>query len=174
MTMEEKNEYVVNYINSIRDSFESSGHPISDEIVSRVTNQYLNSNKSFDEIKEEIDKLVEQKLEELKRQQEFIEKMKKEIENKRINELNLNQAGITLNEQDIDLMMIANAETPAELQEALNKITNIRETIPSGSISDDDFIKLREDIYNSYMDSLTSRNEYYKNEGISLSKKIGY
>lgn len=174
MTMEEKNEYVVNYINSIKDSFESSGHPISDETVSRVTNQYLNSNKSFEEIKEEIDKLVEQKLEELKRQQEFIEKMKKEIENKRIDELNLNQAGITLNEQDIDLMMIANAKTPADLQEALNKITNIRETIPSGSISDADFIKLREDIYNSYMDSLTSRNEYYKNEGISLSKKIEY
>ena len=174
MSMEEKNEYVVNYINSIKDSFESSGYPISDETVSRVTNQYLNSNKSFEEIKEEIDKLVEQKLEELKRQQEFIEKMKKEIENKKIDELNLNQAGITLNEQDIDLMMIANAKTPEELQEALNKITNIREIIPNGSISDADFIKLREDIYNSYMDSLTSRNEYYKNEGISLSKKIEY
>ena len=172
--MEEKNLQVLNYINIIRDSFEKSGNPISDETVARVTDRYINSSKTFEEIKEEIDKLVEERLEEIRKRQELLEQMQKEIENKRIDALNLNQTGITLNEQDIDLMMIANAKTPQELQETLSKITNIKGTVPSGSISDEEFIKLREDIYNSYMKSLTPRNEYYKNEGISLSEKIRY
>ena len=45
--MEEKNKLVLEYINSIKEAFEKNGNPISDEAVSRITNQYINSSKTF-------------------------------------------------------------------------------------------------------------------------------
>ena len=78
MTMEEKNKLVIDYINNIKDNFEKSGNPVSDETVTNVTNRYINSSKSFEEIKQEIDKMVEEKLEEIRKKLEFIEKIQKE------------------------------------------------------------------------------------------------
>ena len=172
--MEEKNNLVREYILNIRDSFDKMGYPISNETVENVTNKYMDSEKSFEEIKKEIDKLVEQKLEEIRKQQELMERMKKSIENRRLEKIGLNQTGVTSNEQDIDLMMIANAKTPKELEKALSKITNIRETIPNVPMSDDTFIELRQNIFDSYMESLTPLNEYFKNKNINLDKKIEY
>lgn len=65
--MDEKNTLVLEYINGVREIFEKYGNPISDENVSKVINQYLNSSKSFEEIKKEIDKLVEEKLDKLRK-----------------------------------------------------------------------------------------------------------
>ena len=36
------------------------------------------------------------------------------------------------------------------------------------------FQQLRQQVFDSYMESLTSRNEYYATPGIQLSKKIEY
>lgn len=60
--MEEKNKLVLEYIEIIQGKFESLGHPISREMVYAVSEKYINSDKTFDEIKEEIDKLVDIKL----------------------------------------------------------------------------------------------------------------
>lgn len=60
--VEEKNRLVLEYISIIEEKFKSLGHPISAEMVYTVREQYANSTKSFEEIKEEIDKLVDVKL----------------------------------------------------------------------------------------------------------------
>ena len=172
MTMEEKNKLVIDYINNIKDNFEKSGNPVSDETVTNVTNRYINSSKSFEEIKQEIDKMVEEKLEEIRKRLEFIEKIQKEA--KSIQDLNVDNIGITLNEQDIDLMMIANAKNPDELKKALEKITNINFELPNIQMEDEQFQSIRQQVYDLYIGSLTSRNEYYANPNIQLNKKIEY
>ena len=172
MSMEEKNKLVIDYINNIKDNFEKSGNPVSDETVTNVTNRYINSSKSFEEIKQEIDKMVEEKLEEIRKRLEFIEKMQKEA--KSIQDLNVDNIGITLNEQDIDLMMIANAKNPDELKKALEKITNISFELPNIQMEDEQFQSIRQQVYDLYIESLTSRNEYYENPSIQLNKKVEY
>lgn len=172
MSMEEKNKLVIDYINNIKDNFEKSGNPVSDETVTNVTNRYINSSKSFEEIKQEIDKMVEEKLEEIRKRLEFIEKMQKEA--KSIQDLSVDNIGITLNEQDIDLMMIANAKNADELKKVLEKITNISFELPNIQMEDEQFQSIRQKVYDLYIESLTSRNEYYENPSIQLNKKVEY
>ena len=124
--MEDKNTLVIEYISNITESFEKSGHPISNEAIQNVTKKYLNSSLTFEEIKKEIDELVEQKLEELRKKQEFLEKFSEIAEAKKFEQLEIPFNGITLNNQDIDLMLIAGANDPQELQDALSKISNIK------------------------------------------------
>ena len=82
-----------------------------------------------------------------------------------------NYNGITLNEQDIDLMMIATAANITELQNALNQITNITNVeIPN----DKSFDEIKQDVYNQYIRSLTSKNVYLEYKNIELIKKINY
>lgn len=172
VTMEEKNQLVIDYINNIKGDFDNSGNPISDEAVRSIINRYIDSDKSFEEIKQEIDGMVEEKLEKIRKRLEFLANMEKDVT--KITDLEVDNLGITLNEQDIDLMMIANATTPSELQTALEKITNINIEISDIEIDEEQFKKLRQDVFDSYMLSLTSRNKYYTNPGIQLSKKIEY
>jgi len=62
MTMEEKNQAVTNYINSAVKYFEEVGYPISDETIKNVMNRYIDSDKSFDEIEQELDNMVKEKI----------------------------------------------------------------------------------------------------------------
>ena len=172
MEMEEKNQLVITYVNQIKNNFEKSGNPVSEETVRNVINRYIDSSKSFEEIKQEIDKMVEEKLEEIRKRLEFLANMEKNVT--RIADLDVDNIGITLNEQDIDLMMIANATTPAELKITLEDITNINIDISDIEMDEAQFQQLKQQVFDSYMGSLTSRNEYYATPEIQLSKKIEY
>lgn len=167
--MEEKNQLVIWYVNQIKNNFEKSGNPVSEETARNVINRYIDSNKSFEEIKQEIDEMVEEKLEEIRKRLEFLANMEKNVT--RIAELDVDNIGITLNEQDIDLMMIANATTPTELKVILEDITNISIDISDVEMGEAQFQQLRQQVFDSYMESLTSRNEYYATPGIKLRKK---
>ena len=79
MTMEEKNQLVIDYINSIKNEFEKNGSPLSDEAVKRGINRYIDSNKSFEEIKQEIDEMVEERLEQIRKRLEFLANMEKDV-----------------------------------------------------------------------------------------------
>ena len=77
--MEEKNQLVIDYINNIKGDFDNSGNPISDEAVRSIINRYIDSDKSFEEIKQEIDEMVEEKLEEIRKRLEFLANMEKDV-----------------------------------------------------------------------------------------------
>ena len=48
VNMEEKNQLVIGYVNQIKNNFEKSGNPVSEETVRNVINRYIDSNKSFE------------------------------------------------------------------------------------------------------------------------------
>lgn len=83
--------------------------------------------------------------------------------------LHVQHKGITLNMQDIDLMMIATSESVEELNLALSKITNV-----SGlSIGENEsFEEYRQRVFDSYLDSLTSRNAYNAQKSLEMIGKL--
>ena len=172
MAIEERNQLVINYINNNKINFEKSGIKIPKETVRNLINKYISSNKSFEEIKQEIDEMVEEKQEDRRKRLVLLAKVEKNTT--KITDLDIENIGITLNEQDIDLMMIGSATTPAELKITLEDITNISIDISDVEMDEAQFQQLRQQVFDSYMESLTSRNEYYATPGIQLSKKIEY
>ena len=162
--MEEKNKSVETYITNIGEQLARNGIKITDNQLSRVINRFSNSDKSIEEIQKEINILLE----------EFLENYSKMLEAKQLQDLQLPFNGITLNNQDIELMLIAGANNPQELQEALSKITNIRLSLNTTELTEEQFVEIRQQVYNMYLDTLTSRNDYIKNRKIELGRKIEY
>ena len=154
MKIEEKNVLVLEYINGIKEMFIKNGNPISDETISRFTNKYLNSPKTFEEIKEEIDKLVEEKLEQLRKREELMEKMQQEI-TRGITDLPVTK-GITLNMQQIDLLSIVTADE-TNLRQILANINNLTNEQKQSILSSDKSLdEIKRDLFKMYQDSLTS------------------
>jgi len=162
--MEEKNKYVETYITNIGQQLARNGIKITDNQLSRVINRFSNSDKSIEEIQKEINALLE----------EFLENYSKMLEAKQLQDLQVPFNGITLNNQDIDLMLIAGANNPQELQDALSKITNIRLSLNTTELTEEQFVEIRQQVYDMYLDTLTSRNDYIKNRKIELGRKIEY
>ena len=162
--MEEKNKYIETYITNIGEQLARNGIKITDNQLSRVINRFSNSDKSIEEIQKEINILLE----------EFLENYSKMLEAKQLQDLQVPFNGITLNNQDIDLMLIAGANNPQELQDALSKITNIRLSLNTTELTEEQFVEIRQQVYDMYLDTLTSRNDYIKNRKIELGRKIEY
>ena len=99
--------------------------------------------------------------------QRTIEKLSEVLE---LQELPLQYTGITLNNQDIDLMMIANSKNIGDLEQTLKRIINIK-TVINQTVSIEDE---RQRIFDLYMSSLTPKVDFLENPAIRLSKKIEY
>ncbi len=156
--MEEKNTLVLKYINGIRKTFERNGYPISDDTVSKISNQYLNSSKTFTEIKEEIDQLVEEKLEEFRKSKELMKEVQQDI-TKSITDLSLDTKGITLNMQQIDLLSIVTADE-TNLKQILANLQNITDEQKQFILSSNKSLdEIKRDLFKMYQDSLTSYEE---------------
>ena len=156
--MEEKNTLVLEYINGIIETFKKNGNPISDETISKVKNKYMNSSKSFEEIKAEIDKLVEEKLEELRKRRNLMEKMQQEV-TKGITDLSLEAKGITLNMQQIDLLSIVTADEK-NLKQVLATLQNITDEQKQSILSSNKSLdEIKRELFRMYQDSLTSYEE---------------
>lgn len=162
--MEEKNKYVETYITNIGEQLSRNGINITENQLSKVINRFTNSEKSIEEIRKEINDLLD----------EFLENYSKMLDAKQLQDLDLAFNGITLNNQDIDLMLIAGANNPQELEEALSKITNIRLSLNTTELTEQQFVEVRQQVYDMYLDTLTSRNDYIKNRKIELGRKIEY
>ena len=162
--MEEKNKYVETYITNIGEQLSRNGIKITENQLSKVINRFTNSEKSIEEIRKEINDLLD----------EFLENYSKMLEAKQLQDLDLAFNGITLNNQDIDLMLIAGANNPQELEEALSKITNIRLSLNTTELTEQQFVEVRQQVYDMYLDTLTSRNDYIENRKIELGRKIEY
>ncbi len=164
--MDEKNTLVLEYINGLKETFEKDGNPISDETVSRVSSQYLNSPKTFEEIKKELDKLVEEKLDQLRNREKMVEKMQQEV-TKGIADLSVESKGITLNMQQIDLLSIVTANE-TNLNQTLTNIQNVTEEQKHSIMSSNKSLdEVKRDLFKMYQDSLTS----YVDSNFSLDGK---
>lgn len=169
MNMEEKNKIVTQYLYNTFSELKQlcakdKGYFINEDKYKRALDMFLNCDEDIDVIIKMIDfekkKLLDSyyKWEEQERQAYLSQFENKTDENEKL--------GITLNRQMIELMMIANASSIKELREISTQL--------SIDISDQslELEQMRELVFNEYINSLTDRNEIYKNPSANLNKKI--
>ena len=168
---EEKEKYIENYILDLGKQLQASGFPITTDQLNRVINRYASSSASREEIIEQLDSMVKEYMENYKKLQKQKELLSQKENIKDLRDLPVQYQGITLNTQDIDLMLIAGADSLEELQEALLQITNIN--VDDISI-EGEFEQIRQTVFNRYLDSLISQNDAIQNPAILLQKRINY
>lgn len=170
--MEEKRKYIEAYLYAIKDNLLNHGIRITDDQIESMMSNLVNWDDSSEKIIASINKVVAKE----KKRKEIISQLESlpVEEAKQLQDLSVMYRGITLNNQDIDLMMIAGANSPQELQDVLKKITNIKLELNTFEMSDSQFLALRELVFSRYLDSLTSREDYLKNRSVELAKKIEY
>lgn len=85
--------------------------------------------------------------------------------------LSVQHKGITLHIQDIDLMAIACSNDFSELERVVGNMSNI--SLPA-ILENEDFSQYRQRVFDSYLDSLSFRNDYIKNNDLALLRKVEY
>ncbi len=173
MSMEEKNEYIKQYIKNI--SFQVNNkygkELIDEEKISYAVDMLINSKDDLEtEIIPKINKIVDDFIE----FQQQIEKMMKKFEEDQLSEvatLNLNteKDGIYLSQQQIDLLMIVEISSKDELK---NYVENICVQFPNMKVEDlvPNFDNLQEEqleevkrtLYQRYQDELISYLDFEK------------
>ena len=186
MSKEQKNILVEQYINNIIEQLKANKMYPTEKQKKYVLDMYNNSDKSLEEIENEINLLaqqfIERQLEIQQKKEEYqrkmmedqrrknLEKIQKELEPKNIDDLNVEYKGITFNEQDIDLLLIANANNNEELQNAINRISNVNLKLDISET--EDFQNIKQNVYNQYISSLVPKIEFFKNPNIRLIAKL--
>ena len=162
---------LVRYIYNVVNGLKKQGINVTDKQVQLLINNYSNSDMSYDDMVANIDRVVESFVAKKREEDELVRSAR---DRKTLQNLDIAYNGITLNNQDIDLMMIACSNTPEELQRALDIITNIKLTLDTTDITDEEFLIVRENAYQAYLNELHSRNDWIKNPDIRISGKINY
>ena len=139
MTLEEKNQYIEQYIRnkSTQVNSQYGKNLIDDDKIVRAITMFKDSDKELDVIKDEIDKLALQIIEEYIEFQKKIEEMirRREEQLSELATLNIKteKDGIYLSQQQVDLLMIVNLNSKEELK---NYVENICGQFPNRKVED--------------------------------------
>ncbi len=163
----------VRYIYKLVEVFAVQGINFSEEEVQAIIEKYDGVESSFEELKRSIVETVREEAI-LKRKEELREELKTIGEKKTLQNIDISYNGITLNLQDIDLMMIAGSNSPEELASTLERITNIKYRLESTQMSDEEFIRKREEVFSLYLESLIVREDNIKNPSMAMFKRIEF
>ena len=171
--MEEKRRAIEDYVRNKLKELTSYGIDFSEEQINDEVNKYYTSTDDIESIFKDIDERVAKKIDEYNKMQ-ILENtfLIRPRDNRELSDLFLEYLGITINNQDIDLINIIKAKTKEELQAAINAASNIR--INVDDFETDDLNKIKEEVYRIYLDTLEDKNEMFRNRSIILLRKLEY
>ena len=89
-----------------------------------------------------------------------------------LEDIPLDYSGITLNIQDIDLMLIERATSVDELKDVVSNIGN--KGFFDSINFDDELDNVKEQIYSLYQDELISKEDYIKYAGLEFDERVEY
>lgn len=169
MNMDEKNKIITQYLyNTFLElkklCSKDKGLFVNEDKYKRSLDLFLNRDEDIDVLIKMIDLEKEKLLDsyykwEEQERQNFLDQFENEtVENEK--------AGITLNRQMIELMMIVNSKSVDEL---INISSLLSINISNENI---DLNQMKEQVFKTYIDSLTDRNEFYRNPSANLRQKI--
>ena len=159
---EEKSKYIENYILDLGRQLERSGIPVPTTELNKLINRYAFSELDIEEIISELTSLATSYKENYIKIKKAIEEFKNKA-GKEIKDIPLDQQGITLNIQDIDLLSITRADTKEALQEVIEGIKTLREV---NFDWDEDLEQLKEQSFRTYQDSMLSIEEIQNNPNL--------
>ena len=156
------NDLVVQACNRLR----KMGIEVSAKEVEGIVQSLYSKNESIDQVKCDIAKVEREKA--TRHEVEGIISSGLDVA-RNLQNLSLEHKGITLHNQDIDLMMIATSSSFEELELALSRITNIS---APGILENEGFIEYRQRVFDSYLEGLSPLNDFIRNNKLDLIRKL--
>ena len=162
--MSKDDEFVKQHIELIqRLLLEKTGIKLPETVVKDLEDKYLNNDQMslIDKIKG-INKDIENYLANVINSNEMLPNL--DIKGKK------EEKRVELNHHDVNLMLIAKATTPIELQDAINKIPNFTVNLTSGEMSSDDFNFIKSSVFDMYKDSIPKDERYGKDFDMTIDE----
>ena len=154
------NELVKDYLENINDNlFNSSGVRLPDSVINSIVTKYdgsdLDVNKLIENVNDDvqayIDQVVEQDID-----IDFDEKQEEEA--KSLDEMDkkeeLEKKNVVLNNTDLNLIAIATASTPEELQAAMNNCPYLNKRLVDSNLDGNEFENTKRNVFEMYRDSI--------------------
>ena len=175
MSIGRKNIFIRYYVLEQVQKLKKIGIEIKEEEYEKLIDEFSEKRLGTLELIHEIEDEFKKLLKDYYTQKELMKTLMDKIEeNRELQELPLEYSGITLNNQDIDLMRIEESETPEELEEILETTTNKQPTLETFRMTDDEFLEAKRKTYELYQDTLEDSNAEIKDPTVKTRKKIEY
>lgn len=144
------------------------GISIDDSVIETMVQDFHSKDISIDQVKASV--LSMEREQRTKHEVEMVLNNELTIA-RNLQNLAVQHKGITLHNQDIELMMIATCNNFEELAVVMDKI-NVG-IIPEG-FGNGDFVQYRQTLFDNYINNLTSKNDFFGNKDIEFSRKLEY
>ena len=178
MTMEEKNNYIERYIAELAKEINSRYNTdvVDEEKISRVLAMYKNSEKDLEkEIILEINELAKKVIEDYEKYLRYLEEVMKKKQEEPLEEiatldLETENNGLYLSQQQIDLLMITDIKTKEDLKRFIEECAQFPNMgdMDIKELLDKDLEEAKETLYKKYQDSLA---DYLESDTISNQDK---
>ena len=166
---EERMTYIENYINDLSNQLEKMGIVVPTDQLNRLINRYKYSTSPINEIIEEINQVAEEYVSRIRQIQQAREKLKDSQNRKELSTLPVQYQGITLNQQDIELMKIVDAKSLEQLRQVVKQIPILKGKDIDFS---QDLESAIESAFHTYQDSLISIEDTLEDPMLVLRKKL--
>ena len=144
------------------------GISIDDSLVEAMVQDFHSKDISIEQVKSDVLRMERDQI--TKREVETVLNGELTIA-RNLQNLPVQHKGITLHNQDIELMMIATCNNFEELAVVMDKI-NVG-VIPEG-FGNGDFVQYRQTLFNNYIDNLTAKNDFFRNRDVEFARKLEY
>jgi len=168
------NELVRDYLENISDNlFNSSGVRLPQSVINSIVTKYEGSDLDVDDLIENVNEDVQAYIDEVvekdnmydldkepenKEKQEDSEKLDEQEEPVKLDEMDtkteLEKKNVVLNNTDLNLIAIAKASTPEELQAAMNNCPYLNKRLVNSKLDGVEFEKTKRNVFEMYRDSI--------------------
>ena len=163
-----KEEQIIEYATKMFEQMEETGIFLSPEDKQILVEPYLKKEGTVEEITQE---LLQGTIKFKEEYEQKVESISEPIEGLEFYQLPDMYHGITLNEQDIDLLNIVGASSPEQLRVVARTLTNMP-TVLSNEVTYENLEEVKRDLFKKYQSYLIPKNEYFKDRSISLKAKL--
>ena len=159
------NELVKDYLGNISDNlFNSSGVRLPESVINSIVTKYEGSDLEVDALIESVNEDVQAYIDEVVEkdsmydQEEEPEKIEEQEEPVKLDEMDAKteseKKNVVLNNTDLNLIAIANASTPEELQVAMNNCPYLNKRLVDSKLDGVEFEKTKRNVFEMYRDSI--------------------
>lgn len=152
-------ELVKDYLENINDNLSnSSGVRLPDSVVNSIVTKYQDSNLEVNELIEKVNDDVQAYIDEVVEQDKELEIVGAKEEPKKLDEMDkkeeLEKKNVVLNNTDLNLIALAKASTPEELQAAMNNCPYLNKRLVDSHLDGIEFEKTKRNVFEMYRDSI--------------------
>lgn len=150
---------------------------LSDEEIEKAVDKYSSMQANMGEIQKEIDKDVDELIEQKKIQDEYKEALLNKIEaNKELEneEIPLEYIDTDIDKERADIMNIDDVDNIDDLKYALETADDFEPSLVNPPLTDEQLLTAKNETYKLYQDTEEDKKEYQKDPSTMIQKKMEY